>query len=245
MKFEDTALAAIAGYVDTLSFVGLFGLFTAHVTGNFVLIGAEAAGFGQGAFMKLMAFPAFVAGVAVSSVLVKKAQRAAPTRASCLVYVFQAALMLAFCFAGVSVSPVTHSDSTPVILCGMIGAAAMGVQNAHGRLIARAGVPNTVMTGNVTQAVLDAIDVLSPRASSDARAVARVRLGKTLPTIFAFALGAIVGALAYRHIGFWALLLPFAALVWLAFNAHDMHTDMVAGTSTLQAASTTATRARK
>ena len=46
MKSEDSVLAAIAGYVDTLSFVALFGLFTAHVTGNFVLIGAETAGFG-------------------------------------------------------------------------------------------------------------------------------------------------------------------------------------------------------
>ena len=48
--------------------------------------------------------------------------------------------MLAFCLAGVGVSPVVHSDSVPVIACGMVGAAAMGVQNAHGRLVARPGV---------------------------------------------------------------------------------------------------------
>jgi uncharacterized membrane protein YoaK (UPF0700 family) len=66
VKSEDTVLAAVAGYVDTLSFIALFGLFTAHVTGNFVLIGASVAGFGQGVFLKLMAFPAFIAGVAVS-----------------------------------------------------------------------------------------------------------------------------------------------------------------------------------
>jgi uncharacterized membrane protein YoaK (UPF0700 family) len=60
MKSEDSVLAAIAGYVDTLSFVALFGLFTAHVTGNFVLIGAEAAGFGQGVVMKLMAYVAIL-----------------------------------------------------------------------------------------------------------------------------------------------------------------------------------------
>jgi uncharacterized membrane protein YoaK (UPF0700 family) len=245
MKSEDSVLAAIAGYVDTLSFVALFGLFTAHVTGNFVLIGAEAAGFGQGAFMKLMAFPAFVAGVVISSLLVKRLGPAAPNRAECLLYAVQATLMLAFCLAGVGVSPVVHSGSTPVIVCGMIGAAAMGVQNAHGRLVARPGVPNTVMTGNVTQAVLDAIDVLSPRAPSDAQAVARTRLGKMLPAIVAFAAGAIAGALAYRHVGFWALLLPFVVLVWLALDARGGQREMAAPTTASPTGSTTATDARK
>ena len=140
MKSEDGVLAAIAGYVDTLSFVALFGLFTAHVTGNFVLIGAAAAGFGQGVFMKLMAFPEFVAGIVVSNVLVKSVGAAASNCAACLLYSAQAVLMLAFCLAGVGVSPVVHSDSVPVIACGMVGAAAMGVQNAHGRLVARPGV---------------------------------------------------------------------------------------------------------
>lgn len=240
MKSEDSVLAAIAGYVDTLSFVALFGLFTAHVTGNFVLIGAEAAGFGQGVFMKLMAFPAFVAGVVVSSLLVKSLEPATSSRSARLLYAVQAALMLAFCLAGVGVSPVVHSDSTPVIICGMVGAAAMGVQNAHGRLVVRPGVPNTVMTGNVTQAVLDVIEIFSPATSSDAKAVSRARLGKMLPTIVAFAAGAIIGALAYRHAGFWALLVPFAVLVWLAFNSRGgVETEAHATTSA------TAANARK
>jgi uncharacterized membrane protein YoaK (UPF0700 family) len=67
--------------------------------------------------------------------------------------------------------------------------------------------------------VLDVIEILSPATPSDAKAVSRTRLGKMLPTIIAFAAGAIVGALAYRRVGFWALLVPFAVLVWLAFNA--------------------------
>ncbi|MBR8093142.1 DUF1275 domain-containing protein [Burkholderia cenocepacia] len=238
MNSDDNLLAGIAGYVDTLSFVALFGLFTAHVTGNFVLIGAEAAGFGQGVFMKLMAFPAFVAGVIISSVIVKRVEPTTPNRPACVLYVVQAVLMLAFCLVGVSVSPAMHADSTPVIVCAMIGAAAMGVQNAHGRLVARPGVPNTMMTGNVTQTVLDTIDILSPKTPHDARAVARMRLGKMLPTILVFAAGAILGALAYRHAGFWALLLPYVALLWLALKA-------TRGTQTPLAASATVADARK
>ena len=153
MKPEDNLLAAIAGYVDTLSFVALFGLFTAHVTGNFVLIGADVAGFGQGIFMKLMAFPAFIVGVVLSSALVKIARPKGANRSAAVLYSAQAALLLAFCVFCIAAQPVASAAGVPVVVCGMLGAAAMGVHiSAHERPIARAGVPNTVMTGNVTQA---------------------------------------------------------------------------------------------
>ncbi|ABE36115.1 hypothetical protein DR64_8237 [Paraburkholderia xenovorans LB400] len=196
MKSEDSILAAIAGYVDTLGFVALFGVFTAHVTGNFVLIGAEVAGFGQRAFMKLMALPAFIAGVVVSSVLLRSMQGATPSRAACVLYAVQAALTLAFCLAGVGVSPVVHADGASVIVCGMVGAAAMGVQNAHSRLVSRPGMPDTVMTGNVTQVVPDMTDMLSPQTPPGIKVAARARIGKILPAVLAFATGAIAGAVA-------------------------------------------------
>jgi len=219
MKSEDSVLSAIAGYVDTLSFVALFGLFTAHVTGNFVLIGASVAGFGQGVLLKLMAFPAFIAGVVLSSVLVRRQRPATPLHGACMLYVVQAVLLLAFCVSGIGLGREIPPDGWPAVICGMLGAAAMGVQNAHGRLVARPGVPNTVMTGNVTQLVLDAVDLVSSQVSDEIKAAARTRFAKMLPTIAAFGVGAIAGALAYRRTGFAALLLPFAALVWLAAHA--------------------------
>lgn len=216
MKHEDTILAAVAGFVDTLSFVALFGLFTAHVTGNFVLIGAGVAGFGQGILLKLSVFPAFVCGVVASSLIARALSARPAWQGARVLHAVQAVLLLGFCAAGVWATPVTQSDSLPVLVAGFVGTFAMGVQNAHPRVIGRAGVPNTVMTGNVTQAILDVVDLLSAGTADSVRTTARARVAKMLPAIVAFALGAVCGALGYRHVGFWALLAPTGALAVLA-----------------------------
>ncbi|TAM01836.1 MAG: DUF1275 domain-containing protein [Paraburkholderia sp.] len=223
MKSEDTILAAIAGFVDTLSFVALFGLFTAHVTGNFVLIGAGVAGFGQGVLLKLMVFPAFIVGVVLSSLLVRSLSEQHARQGARLLYAVQAALMIGFCFAGVWATPVSQPDSLPAMVAGLVGAIAMGVQNAHPRLIQRPGVPNTVMTGNVTQTILDAVDMLSAGTEAGAHSAARARFAKMLPAIVAFAMGAAAGAMGMRYAGFWALLAPACALLGLALatGEHD------------------------
>ncbi|MGN8111677.1 YoaK family protein [Paraburkholderia sp. 22098] len=213
---EDTWLASIAGYVDTLGFIALFGLFTAHVTGNFILIGSGLAGAGQGLLIKWLAFPAFVFGIIAARVLYNLlSPRSHGTRAFAL-YVMQAALLAGFMVAGVVAAPVTSPDTPIAIACGLLGAAAMGVQNAHGRLTARSVVANTVMTGNVTQAVIDAFDLLTSRRDIKSRQTARTRLMRTLPPVAGFAIGASAGAAGFLIASFWALLLPFVALCILA-----------------------------
>ncbi|KVE34007.1 YoaK family protein [Burkholderia sp. TSV86] len=218
MRSEDTILSAVAGFVDTLSFVSLFGLFTAHVTGNFVLIGAGVAGFGQGILLKLSVFPAFVCGVVAASLIVRSMSARPAWQGARALHAVQAVLLFGFCTAGVWATPVTQPDSLPALVAGIVGTFAMGVQNAHPRVVARAGVPNTVMTGNVTQAILDVVDMLSAGTADSARTEARGRFGKMLPAIAAFALGAMAGALGFRHVGFLALLVPACALVVLALS---------------------------
>src|SRR5258708_19845371 len=56
-------LSFTAGYVDTAGFLALQGLFTAHVTGNFVTLGASLALGTSGAVAKLLALPVFCAVV--------------------------------------------------------------------------------------------------------------------------------------------------------------------------------------
>jgi uncharacterized membrane protein YoaK (UPF0700 family) len=52
-------LSLNAGFVDTAGFLALQGLFTAHVTGNFVTLGAALVLGTSGAVAKLLALPVF------------------------------------------------------------------------------------------------------------------------------------------------------------------------------------------
>jgi uncharacterized membrane protein YoaK (UPF0700 family) len=214
ISWTSVALGFIAGYVDTLGFVALFGLFTAHVTGNFVLIGSELARPSHGVLIKLLAFPAFVAGIALTraAVRMQESRGTSPLR---LLYGLQLALLTGFMLAGMLALPLHDSRSAAALIAGMFGAAGMGVQNAASRLALSSLTPTTVMTGNVTQLVIDLLDLTCPSPDPAVKA----RVFKFLWPVLAFAAGAIGGAFGYRYLSFPALLLPVGLLAALMFKA--------------------------
>jgi uncharacterized membrane protein YoaK (UPF0700 family) len=208
-KLHGVAQSWLAGYVDTLGFVTLSGLFTAHVTGNFVLLGRTLVQPGGEVLLKLLAFPAFVLGVLAAQWLLRRADTYLLRRAWCL----QLLLLLAAAASAWLAAPIVHADSGPAMASGLLCAAAMGVQNAYGKLLQAKLPASTVMTGNVTQLVLDGAAALYCR-QRPAPATAAL-----LYTVLAFALGAASGALA----SLWglgpALLPPCLLLMLLAWQA--------------------------
>ena len=211
-----SALGFTAGYVDTVGFVALFGLFTAHVTGNFVLIGSELAHPTHGVLIKLLAFPAFIAAVAVARLLALGVERRGGSKRRQLL-LLQIVLLAACMLCGWQAGPIGDAAAPWVIATGMLGAAAMGVQNAASRLAFNDLTPTTVMTGNVTQLVIDLVDLL--RGAGDV--LLRQRIQRFLWPILAFAAGAVCGAYAYVHTAFLALALPLLILVGLVAAANE------------------------
>ena len=56
-------LSVNGGFVDAAGFLALHGLFTTHVTGNFVTLGAALVNGTSGALAKVLALPMFCAVV--------------------------------------------------------------------------------------------------------------------------------------------------------------------------------------
>jgi uncharacterized membrane protein YoaK (UPF0700 family) len=208
------------GFVDTAGFLGLQGLFTAHVTGNFVTLGAALVFGTHGVIAKLLALPEFVIVVALTRVAgAALAARGWPELR--ILLGAKVVLLLAFFVLAVTLGPFADSDAPAALLTGFAGIAAMAVQNAVHRVHLGSIPPTTLMTGNTTQAVLDAVDLL--RRSNPAQAAnVRARLGRTLRGIFWFAAGCAVAAALYWAIGFWCLALPVAVGAASAITRPDV-----------------------
>lgn len=207
-----TALAFVAGFVDAAAFIALTGLFTAHVTGNFVLIGAELIASSTGVLAKLLALPVFMGAVAGARILGLLLERRDADPLPWLLAV-EAALLAGFGLCGTLLSPLVAPDGVPALAVGMLAVAAMGVQNAIGRLSLGHLAPTTVMTVSVSQAVIDAMDLALGTAGNPAQT--RARLLRVLPAIGAFAAGALCGAYGIAHLAFACITLPFIVLIVL------------------------------
>src|SRR5215470_2611541 len=139
-------LSLTAGYVDTAGFLALQGLFTAHVTGNFVTLGASLVLGTSGAIAKLLALPVFCV-VVIASRLLSSALLARGLPALKIILAVKLALLIAGAVLAIRFGPFADGDAVPAVVTGMMLVAAMAVQNATHRIHLGSAPPSTLMTG--------------------------------------------------------------------------------------------------
>jgi uncharacterized membrane protein YoaK (UPF0700 family) len=206
-------MAFVGGYVDVIGFVLLFGLFVAHATGNIVMLGVGLAGDASGLATKLLALPVFIGAAAATYALIRwRNARGQPCEV--LVLALQAALLLVFMLLTARALPASSANEPAVMLAGLIGVVAMAVQNVGARAVFTHLAPTTMMTGNVTQVAIDIVDLVSARGRPDEALKARIL--KTWPPVFAFAFGAVSGAIGVLVAGAWSLALGAIVVAVLA-----------------------------
>jgi uncharacterized membrane protein YoaK (UPF0700 family) len=216
-------LSTTDGAVDVIGFLALGGLFTAHITGNVVIVAAHyiTGGFSEvGPLLSVPLFVAVLGAVTLASGTVKKASYS-PRRA---LLVLQAALLAGCLGLGAGFGPFADADRPMAVVVGMLGVAAMATQNALVKL-ALPGVPSTaVMTTNVTQLTIDLATLAGGLGDPDDLTKARHRARATGSCVVGFVAGCAGGAVLELHFGLWALALP-VVLAALAIPLGELSSD--------------------
>jgi uncharacterized membrane protein YoaK (UPF0700 family) len=191
-------LSFVAGYADTSTFFGADGLFSAHITGNFVVFAYDIASNQiSSSWIKLMSFPVFILAVIFSTLIFGDAN--IYKRAANKLLIMEGCLLL---IAGGMTYFYKYENIAFIlkVIVPMLVVFALGMQNAYGRLSAKEVLaPTTVMTGNVTQWFIDMTNYFTRSEQRQQEFIARIFNG--MYVIFPFLIGCISGGLVTKSMG--------------------------------------------
>ena len=213
IRIATVLLAFTAGYCDTTTFVAADQVFSAHVTGNFIVLAYDLVNHADAdAWIKLLTFPVFVTAVIVGGWFARSSARTYD------IIITEGILLIVAGICAIAVSQWEISGMTYIIV--MMIVFAMGLQNAFGKLFAKETVgPTTMMTGNVTQIALDVSQLLRSRFTD---LVSRASLKRQLVNISGFLIGCVAGGLIARSFGLATVILPGIIVIVFSFwrNTH-------------------------
>ena len=201
-------LSVIAGGTDVIGVLGLHGLFTAHITGNLVLLAASIVAGRPAMVSYILSVPVFMLVLLVTGMIARAIERIGWP---CLqpLLLLQLLALVAFFMLSVTAGPWCDPDALLAIIAGMCGVAAMAVQNALAQIALKNTPTTAVMTTNITRLMVDVGTVLVSGNAADL-AKAKRRALNTLPVVIGFGIGCALGAAGEASVGLWSLMLPMA-----------------------------------
>jgi uncharacterized membrane protein YoaK (UPF0700 family) len=198
-------LSVIAGMVDLTGFFMLGNIFTAHVTGNLVVVAALAVRGGPVNLAQIIAIPVFILALAAVWLVARASGRRGCALAR-LLLVVQFLLLAVVLVFSVITKPSASPHGLIAGIAAMIAVSAMACQYALFRLAMPRAVSTSVMTGNLTNTVLSAMDASSP--GHELMPVDAGRLKRSVYLLVGFLVGCVVAAAAISVLGDWAWSLP-------------------------------------
>jgi uncharacterized membrane protein YoaK (UPF0700 family) len=207
-------LAFVAGAVNAGGFLAV-QRYTSHMTG---IVSAIADDLAVGSFALalagLVSLAAFIAGAATTALLVNWAHRRDLPSKYALALLLEAMLLLLFGLVGANLKSLQYLlVPTAVLLLCFI----MGLQNATVTKISQAEIRTTHMTGVITDLGIELGRLLYWNRNAEGNSIHFVRANRDRLAIHAtilglFFAGGVVGAMAFKAMGFSATI-PIALLL--------------------------------
>ncbi|MFZ5894919.1 MAG: YoaK family protein [Myxococcota bacterium] len=232
-------LSGVAGFVDAAGFAMIAGLFPAHITGE--LVGAMAgvsAGSWEREAARIAVLIVFVVSVVCGALVSRSLRRRHQSPLAALFGMMALALLIAS-LSDVAIPLLTGDGSAlpdAAKKCGLVGA--MALQNLVMRHALSSSCPTTVMTGNLTQFIIELVELIAGRNSRERsersliRSKSEIRLRVLGTALGSFLLCAALSVALTTTIGAISILLPTAAIAVLALR-EVRHPTAVSRTGTL------------
>lgn len=201
-----TALTFVAGFCDTVTFIHMGGVLSAHVTGNFVLFAAALAnGLEAEDYLKIATFPFFLLGVCLGALLAGSVTKKVVTRR--LLVAITSILILISTLAIGLIFWTKNSDlgSLDIVLTLLL-VIGLAIQNTIHHYFS--GPMTTVMTGTVMNATASFVERIIMRNSSFITQQNQALTTNPIWMILCFAAGCITGGLSGLKLGLAAIILP-------------------------------------
>jgi uncharacterized membrane protein YoaK (UPF0700 family) len=216
IRIASLTLTFAAGFCDTVTFVSANELFSAHVTGNFIVFAYDIIKHFQGkTWVKLLAFPVFILGVISGGYIVRRFAD------KYVLLHIEGYLLLLTGVAAIIISlfePLPGYALWHTYMPALLIVFSMGLQNAFGKLYTKETFgPTTMMTGNVSQAVLELGNLIKAGFNSPADLDGLKHHGLI---IGGFMLGCLLGALASQRLGLASVIIP-GGLFLLVFSGYN------------------------
>lgn len=198
--YSSIIMAFSAGFVDTSTFTVADGLFSAHITGNFVVFAYKLSNHpAMSDFINLVSFPVFILAVILTRKVDSWHKNERGIFAWIGIYLIIAGILAFFLKQyHITTGFVYHFMLMLIVF-------SMGIQNTVNRLYVNSAFePTTVMTGNVTKAILDFLSYISTQHTFEKL----IELKKSLILLTSFLIGCILGALISSGFGLVSMLIP-------------------------------------
>jgi len=217
MPLVAVSLAAIAGACDGLAYLSLDNLFVANQTGNVVLMGISIIN-GQSfeTILHSVSLLAYIAGLALTGILVERMVSAGITRILPVIFALQTLLILVAAVVAQQAGT-DLADSTAVPLAGGLLAAAMGMQTVALQKVGAWSIKTTFLNGMLSDGTLDIVARIIGRPRStlvpDPRPLKIAVLAFLI--VFTYLVGAAISAQLFNAHGSQGLFVVAAATLLL------------------------------
>jgi len=166
LQLLTAVLSLTAGSLDVITYLGLGGLFTAHITGNLVILAAHVAGGGATQLAPMLSVPVFMLMLGLTRILAGGLEAIEYCSLGPLL-LLQFLLLAAFLVLAVAGNLSVDTATIAATFGGMLGVSAMAVQNALVQVSLKGAPGTAVMTTNIARFTLDWYRAASSRSRRD------------------------------------------------------------------------------